>query len=505
MGQGGYLKIVNASPYTLRLVHIHSYQMNAWDNEFPRVIRPGECPRVYIEWCENIFKVWSDDAGEARYEIVGTNPVRHFEIQARWRYLQVDWQNTIQDPEFFPQPYPREITYLGWKHNGTITMTFCAIKRDAATRVKIEHTPPPEYIKREDINSAEEKLKTHLSNLVGVKPGETSDLHLLAKAEAQGHIKSRGDLHNLLCDALDIDQAKSVNLEVDSACAEEPLEVPPPAYLSDWMEIYGPVIGDLSLREMTLVCSHDSGTYDMVSPFAPPWASCQDIDIYNQLNYGVRVLDLRVGYQEDKSGDEKYILVHDVWRTKVTVKDALEQVKEFIRRNNKEVVILDFHRFVKLNGSFDYNGLKDLIIDTLGDLIYPPQKDGRIPTLNEIWETPGRIIVAWNRDDIPSSSFFRGVVQDWFDKTNKHDLYEAISQDMKKSHPQDRFWTVCAILTPTVFKPIRPLTPEVENWFQAGSEWAYKANIISVDLFERTSIMQQAISECLIKGVQKKK
>ncbi|WP_456475660.1 phosphatidylinositol-specific phospholipase C domain-containing protein [Candidatus Pyrohabitans sp.] len=495
MGQGGCLKIINASPYTLELTYIHSYQMNAWDDHFPKTISPGQCPSIYIEWCENIFKTWSDDAGEARYEIVGTNPVRHFEIQARWRHLQVDWQNTIQDPEFFPQPFP-QVVDLGWKHNGTVTLTFCAIKK--GVKVPIKHSPTPVYIRRVDFPATEEKLKKHLLTLAGAESEKLSFTDLLARLEATGHLKSKGDLHKILGEALGVSPEQGIALQ-EAHPSQDYTAIESPAYIKNWMETYGPVIGHLPLNELTLVCSHDSGTYDMVSPFSIPWASCQDLNINDQLNHGVRVLDMRVGCQNDKSGDERFILVHDTWRTKVTLKDALEQVKGFLSRNMQEVVILDFHRFVELNGHFDYDELQNVVIDTLGDLIYP--YPNRIPTLEEIWKTPGRVVVAWNRDD-RQNSFFPGVDQKWFDKTDIDDLYAAISEEMKKSHQNEGLWSICAILTPTPLKPLHPLSPDVGNWFQAGSEWAQKANIISLDFVEKTTVVQQAISECLIKGVQ---
>jgi len=499
MGQGGYLKIVNASLYTLKLTHIHSYQMNAWD--FPKSISPGQCPRIYIEWCQTFGKNWYDDAGEARYEIVGTDPVRHFEIQARWpplhqRRLQVDWQNTIQDPEFFPIPFPRVVD-LGWKHNGTVTLTFCAIKK--GVKVAIKHSPTPRYVREADFPAAGEKLRKHLITLAGAESEKLSFFDLLAKVEAAGHLKSQGDLHKLLGEALGVDPEQGIVLQ-GAHPLRELAAVNGPAYLKKWMETYGPVIGHLPLNKLTLVCSHDSGTYDLVSPFASPWASCQDLNIHDQLNQGVRVLDLRVGYQGDKSGDDRFILVHDTWRTKVTLKNALEQVKDFLSRNTREVIILDFHRFVELDGNFDYDELQNIVTETLGDLIYPyPNK---MPTLEEIWKTQGRVIVAWNSGDRPDH-FFPGVDQKWFNKTNLDDLYKAISEEMKKDHQNEGFWSICAILTPTPLHPIHPLSPDVGNWFQAGSDWAQKANIIALDFVEKTTVVQQAISECLIKGIQK--
>ncbi len=500
MGQGGHLKIINASPYTLQLSHIHSYQMNSWDGGFPRSISPGMCPSLYIEWSQGFFEVWTDDGGEARYNIVGTDdPVRHFEIQARWpssgRHLQVDWQNTIQDPEFFPQPFP-QVVGLGWQHDGTVTLTFCAIKK--GVKVAITHSPAPRYIRKAEFPAAEEQLRKQLVTLAGAESEKLPFDELLARVEAAGHLKSKGDLHNLLGEALGVETGQGIALERAHPLGEQ-LAVKGPAYLKNWMETYDPVIGHLPLNKLTLVCTHDTGTYDMVSPFASPWASCQDLNIVDQLSQGVRVLDLRVGCQSDKSGDERLILVHDAWRTKVTLKNALEQVRGFLSRNTREVIILDFHRFVELEGEFDEDELHNVVTNTIGDLFYPYQN--KIPTLDEIWETPGRVIVAWNRSGRPNS-FFPGGNQKWFNKTDLADLHASISEEMGKDHKNEGLWSTCAILTPDALHPLHPLSPDVGNWFQAGSDWAWKANIIALDFVEKTTVVQQAISECLIKGTQ---
>ena len=67
----------------------------------------------------------------------------------------------------------------------------------------------------------------------------------------------------------------------------------------------------------------------------------QDEDIWNQLLFGIRYLDIRVGLYEDTA--EKFWLVHDFVRLN-PLYEAIQAVKRFMRVT-KEVVILDFHRF----------------------------------------------------------------------------------------------------------------------------------------------------------------
>ena len=72
----------------------------------------------------------------------------------------------------------------------------------------------------------------------------------------------------------------------------------------------------------------------------------QDESIFNQLVYGIRYLDMRVGYYNVSGSDEHLWVVHDLFRTELTVRSAAAQVKEFLRAAPKEIVIFDFHRFV---------------------------------------------------------------------------------------------------------------------------------------------------------------
>ena len=78
----------------------------------------------------------------------------------------------------------------------------------------------------------------------------------------------------------------------------------------------------------------------------------------DQLNRGIRVLDVRIG--QNSPGD--YIISHDTWRTKYSLSQALQEIKSFISATEKEIVILDFHRFNQLSKeSFDYDQLKSQV------------------------------------------------------------------------------------------------------------------------------------------------
>ncbi|CAN0400286.1 unnamed protein product [Discosporangium mesarthrocarpum] len=89
---------------------------------------------------------------------------------------------------------------------------------------------------------------------------------------------------------------------------------------------------DLHLYEMSLPGTHDSGTKEMELPLAAPWATTQNQTLTQQLEGGARVLDLRVGHSAGKEGAEgTLVLVHDTWKTKTSLKDAMGEVLRFVR------------------------------------------------------------------------------------------------------------------------------------------------------------------------------
>ena len=74
MGSTAHLTIINKTKYVMKRFQCHSYQMNSW--EFPERVEAGQKARFKVEWCENIFKTKSDDAGSAYYELEGHSSQR---------------------------------------------------------------------------------------------------------------------------------------------------------------------------------------------------------------------------------------------------------------------------------------------------------------------------------------------------------------------------------------------------------------------------------------------
>ena len=271
-----------------------------------------------------------------------------------------------------------------------------------------------------------------------------------------------------------------------------------------WMEHYSSLLGKLTLAEMTLPGTHNSGTYRPVSTVGAPWIRTQEVSLAQQLNSGIRCLDLRIG--QNCPGD--YILCHNTWRTSYTLAQALKEITEFIDSSTKEIVVLDFHRFVNLgHGSYDYSQLKQQIASTLSGYCIPQSRAG--DTLGAIWSSGGqkeRIVVAWNASN-PDSCMWLGVKQQWYSNADTlRKLYRSIRSDMQ--NPPGWLWATCAFVTPCVFSSPRKnaikADPTITNWFFGGSTFCEKANIISVDFFnEYSNVIQASVMGSLLKAGKK--
>lgn len=273
-----------------------------------------------------------------------------------------------------------------------------------------------------------------------------------------------------------------------------------------WMEKYSALLRKLTLTEMTLPGTHNSGSYRPVSQVGSVWVKCQSLSLAQQLQYGIRVLDLRIGQKSPGN----YIICHDIWHTSYSLAQALSEVTDFINKSNKEIVILDFHRFVKLGSKrYDYNQLKQQISSALVEYSVPPSCAGE--TLGAIWSQGNpkqRIVVAWNTDN-PDTYMWPGVKQQWYkDAESPSALYQCIKNDTLSPPPAPCMWAECSFVKSSLLhSPISNavrIDPTITNWYFGGSRFCETANVISVDFFSKHSnVVQAAVIGSLLKAGKK--
>lgn len=106
----------------------------------------------------------------------------------------------------------------------------------------------------------------------------------------------------------------------------------PTKELSQWMSM---IKDDTLLKNVVIAGAHDAGTLGM-----PYLAKTQDRDTAELLKCGTRYLDLRVS----KTKDGELKIYHGPFKS-VTLTSVLDDVKQFLRENPTETLILDFQHF----------------------------------------------------------------------------------------------------------------------------------------------------------------
>ncbi|OCK83889.1 PLC-like phosphodiesterase [Lepidopterella palustris CBS 459.81] len=117
MGYGGYMTLINGSPYDWTLAGQHSYQMSTWN--WPTV-SAGKSNKVYIEY--GTSGSTRDDGGEAYYALSDTSNT--FEIQAK---KPSDFHLYVTLNGMSTKTNPRGATIdEGFRHNGAVNWILSA-------------------------------------------------------------------------------------------------------------------------------------------------------------------------------------------------------------------------------------------------------------------------------------------------------------------------------------------------------------------------------------------
>lgn len=105
------------------------------------------------------------------------------------------------------------------------------------------------------------------------------------------------------------------------------------SWRADWMKSYD----HMSLAQLCLPATHQSATYTThkklrALPLLSGWSECQNISIRDQLEGGIRFLDLRVMSYENELWTHHNVIIC------VKLSEIFKEIKEFINNHSDEVV-----------------------------------------------------------------------------------------------------------------------------------------------------------------------
>ncbi|XP_054714890.1 PI-PLC X domain-containing protein 1-like [Uloborus diversus] len=277
-----------------------------------------------------------------------------------------------------------------------------------------------------------------------------------------------------------------------------------------WMNEIRSILGNMSLIEMMIPGTHNAGSY---GPFNRNednrfnrYLLNQEENIWSQLVYGIRYLDLRVAYHDSVNPPEKFWITHSSFRTEVPVREAINQVKRFLNATS-EIVIMDFHRFV---GGFQgqdsvvrHQELIHLLEEELADYMIPA---GFTPwvTLNSLWDVDRRLYVGYadNNARRQSQYLFPAIKHLWGDVDKVRDLKAYLNRTVCSTRAPRGLTSAMAQLTPSTMGAIfdfygglrnmaDAVNRQITKWFR--DEWSHCANIVSTDYFLGNNIIEIAI------------
>lgn len=150
------------------------------------------------------------------------------------------------------------------------------------------------------------------------------------------------------------------------------------------------IIGNLTLKNITLPGTHDSGTYylgdaqmlgdesllwEIIFKFAQDtnqnvdviaryWAQSQDKDFYEQMRGGIRYFDLRCGWN---ATTKQWVTFHFLQGS--PVRELLQNITSFLLAFPKEIVVIEMSHFDGYPLPNDVTQLKNMVLDILGPLL----------------------------------------------------------------------------------------------------------------------------------------
>lgn len=315
----------------------------------------------------------------------------------------------------------------------------------------------------------------------------------------------------------------SVNTDWDLYTAPfQPNLGPVPANidLSNWMTQLADWIQWKPLNTLMLPATHDSGTYglidevdrpadDVTGPditgegakqfglfFSQAWAKAQDQTIAQQLNDGIRVLDLR----PCKSKDGTIRICHGLYGP--TLDDILGQVRTFADAHPREIIVLQFDDWAGID---DVQPVVSLIESKLGPHLLNHQVISAQSTVSAIWAQPGAnvAVVFFNKETSKFWSAYK--VYGYNDASDKAMKQATIANSFSRAPNQLHFIfgqatpnmnTVIAAANIGYPKNLQDLAngtnPVVLGWIR--DQWsAQPINVVALDFYKNTCLVQLAI------------
>lgn len=217
----------------------------------------------------------------------------------------------------------------------------------------------------------------------------------------------------------------------------------------NWMSDMKETIKNVKLRELFLPGTHDAAAYERYTGLnsdniATKYAITQDEDLFHQLSFGVRYLDMRILF--DQNSQTSFWTHHGAYILRPLVNDTA-LVREFLSRTD-EIVIFDIHG---VDGFYQqaHQQLYQLLNDEFGPWMAPNNFSWNA-TLDDFWSTGKRLIVTYNDEEnqMDFPLLWPAVEHQWGNVNTVEDLETYLTGVMEEAAEFTFPWSSMAELTP---------------------------------------------------------
>jgi len=298
---------------------------------------------------------------------------------------------------------------------------------------------------------------------------------------------------------------------------------------ADWMSELYDARPDIRVIETILPGTHQSGTSGMgrhsrfaegtdwylasvPSRFVRPWAQCQDQDVYQQLQDGIRFLDLRV-----TPWGEGWMTFHAV--TSSDLEEIIDDIGAFAQEHPREIVIVDFR---ELDAS-DPTELADFLRGhgEFGPRVAPANQFDATSTYGELWRADKNVIPLFQRNEVVPSSIHVGpsdwvwprrISSPWPNSSDPNEVSQYLRERIPY-RPRNIFYVSQAIVTPDArvvtlgwWRGVRSLRDMATKWMnpeldsllpdlnQLALDHGRYLNIVIADYYDQSSLVEQCLS-----------
>lgn len=249
---------------------------------------------------------------------------------------------------------------------------------------------------------------------------------------------------------------------------------------SKWMETHWKYIKDHTMYDIILPGTHNSGIFSWHNTIA---YRNQENDINQQLKDGIRVFDIRVMKRSNIfTMHHKGVFVTDGSQD---LKKALDQIKNFLKNNDHEIIIIKLKPGdgSNLDATIDGKEVHNFILKRIGNHICTESLSS---SLKDIKAQKKRIIIFSEFETNDETSFRPACwIKDTWGKCQSEGCKGSYTPQEKikwlklnvekyLTSKTDRFlYASCFIWTINLNDAAKKVNPEVEHWIK---EWSQNEN-----------------------------